>query len=168
MVERSVITRTAKYLTFGGLCVGLAACGASTAKASPTTTVVRAEHVGKSSPRTSTSTTTTVPNPGQQVLAIINSGNAATVRDENASNWTACAKDFSNAAQQLQALKYPANAQSDAKALISSLNKLAYDAGEIPAAGLSTMEQTVLSDEGSERAASAALRSDLGLPPPAT
>ncbi|NNN22445.1 MAG: hypothetical protein HKL80_10650 [Acidimicrobiales bacterium] len=126
-----------------------------------------------SSPGASGSTTSKAPavNVGPQVLIIINNGNAQIQKDKAISDQSAAFKavssDFSNVASQLQALTYPASAQADAKAVIHDLNKLSYDTSQAATASLSmlqALEQTIVSDEGTEKADSDALRSDLGLP----
>jgi hypothetical protein len=94
------------------------------------------------------------------VLAILTNIDTQTSALSNTSSWSTLATVYSNAAQQLQALSYPANAQADAKAMVAILNKLAADAELVPTAG----ESDLLNDVGTGHADSDALRNDLGLP----
>jgi hypothetical protein len=147
--------------------MSLAACS-STPSASPSTSVA-ASTATNSMPST-TSSTVSVAAVGQQVLSIISTNNAAiqaAKTQPGTSGFPAIATAFGTAAQQLQNLNYPANAQADAKALVAILEKLSVDASQASNAGaaIGAVAQNVSSDEGTERADQDALRHDLGLPP---
>ena len=122
-----------------------------------------------------TTTTVDVAAVAQQVLAILTTGNSKVKQDTSISDETTSLKsvsrDFSSTAQQLQALTYPDSAQSDAKALVASLEKLSFDSSQLAdtgGGGIQAFQQAIVSDEGAEVAASGALRHDLGLPPVST
>ena len=147
-------------------CVVLGACSSS----KPSTTA--AGPSSSLSPTTTAAATTTIDVKalGQQVLSII-STNDATIDTDKAKPGTTgfpgVAAAFDNAAQQLQNLTYPSNAQADAKALVAILEKLSADASQAskPDALLAGIAQNITNDESTEHADNEALRHDLGLPP---
>jgi hypothetical protein len=146
----------------------LAGCS-STSTGPTTTTTTTSTGIA---PAVSTTTVSTAAL-AQQVLSIITVGNANVQRDKAISdNSVALPKisaDFSSAAQQLQALTYPAAFQTDAKALVAILEKLSFDATTLNSTTdlslLQSAAATLTNDEGTEVATSGALRHDLGLPP---
>ncbi len=148
-------------------CIVLGACSSS----KPTTTATASSTTA--APTTTVGTTTTtidVKALGQQVLTIINTNEARITADKakpGTTGFADIAASFSAAAQQLQNLTYPADAQSDAKALSAILVKLSADASQAaqPDALLGDIAQNLTNDEGTELADSDALRHDLGLPP---
>ncbi len=115
---------------------------------------------------------------GVQVLRIINTENGAIQKAKARTDFAAASKDFSTAATELRAVKYPKLARADAKALEGILGTLSYDAGQVAIyatrekdgtlsaiAVLEGLMSTVQGNEGTELADSDALRADLGLPP---
>lgn len=148
----------------GAIALGAAACGGGSGKPAAVTPTTNGA---------TTSTTIDVAHLSQKVLSFLNAGNAAIIRDENIKNLNTAAahvsRDFSAAANDLQALSYPSADQGDAKALVAILQKLSVDAGQLALATEVSVQQSllssILSDEGTERGDSNALRQDLGLPP---
>lgn len=116
---------------------------------------------------------------GAQVLAILNTAKAALNRDKagpnDAATYRTLAADYSKASAALRNVTYPPSAQVDATALAAAVDKLGADSTELAnvdwndsAAALievPAMVGNITSDEGTELAASNALRHDLGLPP---
>jgi|GEM_PF-7094931 len=153
--------------------IALALAGCSAASGTKATTNSTASTTASLAPAISAPTTISTSAVGQQVLAIITASNANVQRDkaisDNSVALPAVAADFASASQKLQALVYPASAQSDAKALVAILEKLSFDANTLNSTtDLSLLQSdaaTLTNDEGTEVAASSALRHDLGLPP---
>ena len=144
----------------------LASCSSGSSSTATTSTTSTTAATGVTTTTVSTSAV------AQQVLSILTTDNANVQRDKAISDNSVAlpkvAGDFSLAAQQLQALTYPASAQSDAKALVAILEKLSVDANQLNTSdpGLAqSVAQTLTSDEGTEAGDSGALRNDLGLPP---
>lgn len=148
---------------------GLALAGVVLSACTTTSTIVEKVAVAPAT----TTTTIDVHALGQKVMSILSTGNAEITQDkaisDNTTSFDDISKAFSSTAQALQSLAYPANAQSDAKALDAALVKLSEDASIIAGASdlsmLQASENSMVSDEGTEEADSDALRHDLGLPP---
>lgn len=146
--------------------LALAACGASTGTATTATPTARTTVAVVAS-----TTTFDKQALGRQVLAILHAGNARIAQEKKLPGTSAfepISKTFGDVAQQLAALTYPASAQADAKALVAILDKLSFDASQVPSASLATasgLYSVMESDQGTELANSDALRRDLGLPP---
>ena len=154
--------RITKYVVPVALAVGLTACGSST----PSSKAPTHAHVTKASPTTTTSTVP-VAVTGQRVLAILAAGNATVQTDKNepgTTGFAGVAAAFNSAAQQLQAMTYPTDAQADAKILVAILEKLSADVTQAASDQTATILQNVENDESTELADSDALRHDLGLP----
>lgn len=137
----------------------LGACGSSTAS-NPTTTVV-AHTASPSTTSLASTTTTAAPSVGPQVLGILNNLDSQVNADASGPNYSALTTAFGNAAQQLQAITFPAADQADAKTLIRDLNKLSADATEQDAAQLQSDLETAHADDDT-------LRGDLQLAPAPT
>jgi hypothetical protein len=136
----------------------LGACGGSS-HTTPNTVATPTDAVASS---TTVATSTTLAGPtdasvAPKVLAIL------THLEKEPANLTTSqtAIILSTAAQQLQSIQFPANAQSDAKALIKDFNTMSADAS------LGNMSQFE-TDAATAHADDDALRSDLGLPPAPT
>lgn len=151
----------------------LAACGSNSPAARRSTTTTAGLRASTSTSLTTTTVSAAVV--GQKVLAIIKASNDQIQANKALpdSQWpTADAQAFQSAAEQLQALTYPPDAQADAKALVAILEKLAYDSSSLAtdaqnenAVGAESDATATTNDEGTELADSDALRHDLGLPP---
>jgi hypothetical protein len=144
------------------LCVGLmAVCVVAGACSSSKPT-------GTAAPSSTDATTTTTagvtdtPLLNAKVQLILSSVNVA-IAQAHLNGYGSTGPAFDTAAQQLQNLSFPANAQADAKSVTAVLEKLSADADQVATGN--GVAQTVSNDEGTEVAASDALRHDLGLPP---
>jgi hypothetical protein len=108
------------------------------------------------------------------VLQIITSTNSALAREAAMRNvgqaFTAEGGDFSLGAQRLQSLSYPPNAQAEATALASILDKLAEESNQIGSqiirhpSILESLLPTLDQDEATKLVDSDALLHDFGLP----
>jgi hypothetical protein len=158
----------APMLGLAVLAVALAACGSSGPSAVPATGLPGSPEATATTTSTSVTTTTlSTAAVGQKVLTALNAGSASIAQAKQESGnaeYTAASTAFSNTAQAIQAIDYPAADQGDAKALVAILEKLSLDAQQVIDAPTAATLQNIENDEGTELADSDALRHDLGLP----
>ena len=107
------------------------------------------------------SDTTTATSVAAQVSTILATVGTETQTLTEKADWSVLGHDYGLAASQLEALAYPAGADSAAKGTVAVLRKLQRDATAVPASGTAAL----LGDIANLQAEGATLRSALGIAP---